>query len=81
MKTGKTLVDIQASFGWRDTFTIPAGTIVQYGARDCDGIPFDKWALPEKVAAELSGNEHDAKHRFVIVPSEYVSADVKAILI
>ena len=81
MKTGKTRVDVQASFGWRDEFTIPAGTIVQYGARDCDGNPFNKWTLPQKVAAELSGNEHDSKHRFVIVPSEYVSADVKSILI
>jgi len=81
MKTGKTRVELAGSFGFRDAFTIPAGTIVQYGARDCDGKPFNKWTLPECVARELSGNAHDAAHRFVIVESCYVECDVKEILI
>jgi len=81
MKTGKTRVDLIGSFGWRDEFTIPAGTIVQYGARDCMGEPFDRWTLPEIVARELSGNDHDSSHRFVIIESCYVQCDVLEILI
>ena len=81
MKTGKTRVGLTGSFGWRDEFIIPAGTIVQFGALDCDGNPFKKWTLPESIARELSGNAHDAAHRFVIVESCYVECDIKEILI
>ena len=81
MKTGKTRVELLGSFGWRDKFTIPAGTPVIYGALDCDGNPFNKWTLPESVAYELSGNAHDSAHRFVVVESCYVKCDVPEILI
>ena len=81
MKTGVTTKPLTGSFGWRDEFAIPAGTQVVFGAADCNGQPFDRWTLPESVARELSGNAHDSAHRFVVVESCYVRADVPEILI
>jgi hypothetical protein len=78
MKTGKTRCDLIGSFGFRDEFIIPAETIVQFGAPDCDGNPFNKWTLPESVARELSGNAHDAAHRFIVVKSCYVRESINA---
>ena len=81
MKTGVTRKPLIGSFGFRDSFDIPAGTRVVFGARDCDGNPFQKWTLPESVARDLSGNAHDSAYRFVIVESCYVRPDVPEILI
>ena len=81
LKIGTTRKDLIASFGLRDEFTVPAGTPVVFGSKDCEGRPFDKWTLPEHVARELSGNAHDSAHRFVVIGAEYVKADVPEILI
>ena len=81
LKTGTTRKDLIASFGLRDEFTVPAGTPVVFGAKDCEGNPFNKWTLPEYIARELSGNAHDSAHRFVVIRSEHVKADVPEILI
>ena len=77
LKFGTTTKDLTASFGWRDEFKVPAGTQVEFGAPNCDGNPFRSWTLPSSTAAELSGNTHDAKYRFITIPSEYVRAVVQ----
>jgi|GEM_PF-3396054 len=78
IKHGRTRHDTIASFGWRDEFTIPAGTPVKWGQPDCNGDPVRHWALDKKTAIALSGNEHDARHRFVTVKPHLVAADEPA---
>jgi hypothetical protein len=53
-------------------FDIPEGTRVVHNATDCDGNLFPHWVLPVGVARELSGNDHDSAHRFVIIPDDNV---------
>lgn len=71
MKHGVTNKFTTGNFG-RQSFDIPKGTHVVYGASDCDGDPFNEWTLPAKVAGDLSGNKHDAACRFVVVHPDNV---------
>lgn len=75
MKPGTTNKHTTGHFSLRDSFDIPEGTRVVYGAKDCDGQLFPHWVLPEHVARELSGNSHDAAHRFVTVHADHVTPD------
>lgn len=75
MKFGTTNTFTTGSFGGRISFDIPEGTRLVWGAKDCDGQPFPHWTLPEHIARELSGNTHDAAHRFVTVHSDHVTPD------
>lgn len=72
MKHGKTNKFTTGHFNLRDSFDIPQGTPVVFGAPDCDGNPFQEWTLAENIARELSGNSHDSKYRFVVVRPENV---------
>lgn len=74
--TGKTNKLTTGHFNLRDSFDIPEGTQVEFGAADCDGNPFQFWTLTETAARELSGNVHDSAHRFVVVHSDNVTPDV-----
>ena len=71
MKNGYTTRELTGAFH-RNKFTIPEGTRVVYGEKDCDGELFPHWVLPVHVAAELSGSEHDAEHRFVKIEEDAV---------
>jgi hypothetical protein len=73
MRYGVTNKHTTGHFSLRDSFDIPKGTRVVFGALDCGGVPFEGWTLPEKVARDLSGNEHDAAHRFVVVHPDNVT--------
>lgn len=73
MKHGVTNKHTTGHFNLRGSFNIPQGTPVVFGAKDCNGDPFLQWTLPEKVAAELSGNTHDSGYRFVVVHPEHVT--------
>ena len=75
MKFGTTNKHTTGHFTLRDSFDIPEGTRVVYGAPDCDGQPFPHWTLPEHVARDLSGDSHDAAHRFVTVHADHVTPD------
>lgn len=72
MQHGLTNKPTTGHFDLQDSFDIPAGTPVVFGAPDCDGNPFPRWTLPESVARELSGNAHDSKYRFVSVHADNV---------
>lgn len=67
MRHGKTNAATLGSFGLPDSFNIPEGTPVVWGAPDCDRNPFPHWTLSEETARRLSGNSHDSAHRFVVV--------------
>lgn len=73
MKHGFTNKHTTGHFSLRDSFDIPEGTPVVYGAPDCDGKPFPHWVLTEETAHNLSGNSHDAKHRFVSIHPDHVT--------
>lgn len=71
--TGYTINPTQGVYcGEITRFDIPAGTRVINNARDCDGEIFPHWVLPVDVATELSQNEHDSKHRFIIIDESNV---------
>lgn len=73
MKTSVTNKITTGHFSLRDSFDIPAGTPVIFGAPDCDGKPFAYWVLAEETAARLSGNPHDAARRFIVVHPDHVT--------
>lgn len=74
MRHGKTNKYTTGNFNLRDdSFDIPEGTPVVYGAPDCDGKPFPQWVLSEETARDLSGNSHDSRHRFIVVHPENVT--------
>lgn len=73
MKRGVTNKFTTGHFSLRESFDIPEGTPVVFGARDCDGKPFLHWVLSEQTALELSGNAHDSKYRFVSVHPDHVT--------
>lgn len=73
MQRGITNKFTTGHFSLRDSFDIPQGTQVVYGAKDCNGQPFLNWTLPENVARDLSGNSHDSAHRFVVVHADHVT--------
>ena len=72
MKYGFTNKFTTGHFNLRDSFDIPDGTAVEYGIRDCNGIPYLEWVLPANIAAQLSGNEHDSRYRFVVIHPDNV---------
>lgn len=57
------------------TFEIPEGTQVIYGYPDCNGDEFPHWVLLRETASELSGDDHSATHRFVVIDPTYVDED------
>lgn len=73
MRHGITNKHTTGHFNLRDSFDIPQGTPVIYGAADCDGKPFPHWALPEETARKLSGNSHDSRYRFAVVHPDHVT--------
>ncbi|PTX49105.1 hypothetical protein IQ03_04801 [Gemmobacter caeni] len=73
MKTSVTNKFTTGHYGLRDTFDIPEGTPVIFGAPDCEGKPFPHWTLSVETAAQLSGNLHDSAHRFVVVHPDHVT--------
>jgi hypothetical protein len=72
METGYTNKHTTGHFSLRDSFDIPEGTKVIYGVKDCYGELFPHWVLEVETAIELSGNEHDSIHRFVVVHPDHV---------
>lgn len=73
---GTTREDYKFSFsGKMFGFTIPKGTRVVWGEKDCAGVAFPYWVLPFDTAIKLSGNTHDPVYRFVTVDSNNVDIE------